>query len=207
MLTADMTLLYAVPSPFARQVLILLHETGQLAKVNLNTVQVSPVNPSAEVVATNPSGKIPTLLSADGMALYDSRVILEYLDSQHSGTPLLPREGKARWDCLTKVALADALLDAALLVRYELALRPAELHWPLWLDNQREKIQRALAFFETFVPALNAPFDLAAIALASALGYLDFRFTQLAWRESCPRLAKWYAEISLRPSMQQTLPE
>ncbi|MCI8208486.1 glutathione S-transferase [Pseudomonas sp. S25] len=202
-----MTLYYNPASPFARKVLLVLHETGQLDRVTLQTTILTPVAPVAELNSDNPAGKIPALRLADGNVIHDSRVILDYLDHQHVGIPLIPREGSARWRRLTLASLADALLDAALLIRYETALRPAEKHWELWLDNQQEKIERTLGYFEQeAITELSSSFDVASMSVAAALGYIDFRQPDLAWRSRYPRLANWYFEVSQRPSMQATLP-
>ena len=202
-----MTLYTNAASPFARKVMVLLHETGQLDRVALLPVPLTPVNPIAELNLDNPAGKIPALRLADGNVLHDSRVILDYLDQQHVGNPLIPREGSARWRRLTLASLADALLDAALLIRYETALRPVEKHWDLWLDNQQQKIDRALSYFEQdAITELSSAFDVASISVAAALGYLDFRQPDLGWRSSYPRLASWYGEVSQRPSMLATQP-
>lgn len=202
-----MTLYFNSASPFARKVMIMLHETGQLDRVALQPTVLTPVSPAAELNIDNPAGKLPALRLADGNVIHDSRVILDYLDHQHVGNPLIPREGSARWRRLTLASLADALLDAALLIRYETALRPKEQHWALWLDNQQEKIQRTLSYFEQdAITELSASFDVASISVAAALGYLDFRQPDLAWRNSYPRLANWYFEISNRPSMLDTQP-
>lgn len=203
----DMTLFYSPASPFARKVIVLLHETGQLANVELFDVQLSPVSPSGEVIARNPSGKIPALELANGDTLHDSRVILDYLDHHHSGEPLIPRDGARRWQRLTLASLADAILDAAILIRYETFLRPQELHWPTWLDAQQEKIERALSELETQADTGQLQrFDIASISIACALGYLDFRQPQLGWRERFARLASWYEDISKRESMLSTQP-
>ncbi|ARU86924.1 glutathione S-transferase family protein [Pseudomonas sp. M30-35] len=203
----NMTLFYSPASPFARKVIVLLQETRQLPTVELFDVQLSPVTPSGEVIARNPSGKIPALELANGDTLHDSRVILDYLDHQHSGEPLIPREGPKRWQRLALASLADALLDAAILIRYETFLRPPELHWPTWLDAQQEKIERVLTELETQADTGQLQrFDIASISIACALGYLDFRQPQLGWRERFPRLASWYAEISQRESMLSTQP-
>ncbi|HEX8593248.1 MAG TPA: glutathione S-transferase [Pseudomonas sp.] len=203
-----MTLYFNAASPFARKVMVLLHETGQLDRVQLLPTVLSPVSPVAELNLDNPAGKIPALRLADGNVIHDSRVILDYLDHQHVGNPLIPREGSARWRRLTLASLADALLDAALLIRYETALRPAEKHWDQWLDNQQEKIDRALGYFEQdAITELSSSFDVASISVAAALGYLDFRQPDLGWRSSYPRLASWYGEVSQRPSMLATQPK
>ncbi|WP_349971068.1 glutathione S-transferase [Pseudomonas caspiana] len=202
-----MTLYYNAASPFARKVMLVLHETGQLSRVTLQPTLLTPVAPVEELNNDNPAGKIPALRLADGNVIHDSRVILDYLDHQHVGNPLIPREGSARWRRLTLASLADALLDAALLIRYEQALRPAEKHWDVWLDNQQEKIERSLSYFEQeAITELSTSFDVASISVAAALGYIDFRQPDLAWRNRYPRLANWYFEVSQRPSMQATQP-
>lgn len=202
-----MTLYYNAASPFARKVMLVLHETGQLDRVTLQPTTLSPVAPVEELNNDNPAGKLPALRLADGNVIHDSRVILDYLDHQHVGIALIPREGSARWRRLTLASLADALLDAALLIRYEQALRPAEKHWDTWLDNQQEKVERSLAYFEQeAITELSSSFDVASISVAAALGYLDFRQPDLAWRNRYPRLANWYFEVSQRPSMQATQP-
>ena len=202
-----MTLYTNTASPFARKVLVLLHETGQMDRVALQQTTLTPVNPASELNDDNPAGKIPALRLADGNVIHDSRVILDYLDHQHVGNPLIPRDGSARWRRLTLASLADALLDAALLIRYEQALRPQEKHWDVWLDNQQEKIERSLNYFEQeAITELSSTFDVASISVAAALGYIDFRQPDLAWRNRYPRLANWYFEVSSRPSMQATQP-
>ncbi|MEX6502878.1 glutathione S-transferase family protein [Pseudomonas zhanjiangensis] len=205
--TASMTLLYSPASPFVRKVLVLLHETGQLDRVALEEVQLSPTSPSATVNAQNPAGKIPALRLADGNVLVDSRVILEYLDQQHVGEALIPPSGSARWRRLSLAALADAILDAAVLMRYESFLRPADKRWPEWLAAQQAKIEQSLDHFEQHAIAeLSSRFDIAAIGVACALGYLDLRQPELGWRQRCPHLAAWFAEVSLRPSLQASVP-
>jgi len=203
---STMTLYHSPASPFVRKVLVLLHETGQTDRVALHSVQLTPVTPSTDVLHDNPAGKIPALRLADGTVLHDSRVILDYLDSQHVGEPLIPTGG-ARWRRLTLASLADAILDAAVLMRYETFLRPEDKRWDHWQAAQQEKIERALAYFESECLAeLASRFDIAAIGLACALGYLDFRQPQLGWRERFPDLAAWYADVSQRPSMTATVP-
>jgi glutathione S-transferase len=201
-----MTLFYSPTSPFVRKVMVLLHETGQLPDVAVQEVALSPIGPNAQLNAANPAGKIPALRLADGSVLCDSRVILEYLDQQHPGPALLPATGNARWHCLTLCSLADAMLDAAILIRYEHFLRPQAKRWDAWLAGQQDKLERALAHFESSVSGFAQRFDMAAISLACALGYVDLRQPELAWRQRYPQLAAWYAEISQRPSLLATQP-
>ncbi len=203
----SMTLFHSPTSPFVRKVMVLLHETGQLDRVALHHVTLSPISPDQELNASNPAGKIPALRLADGNLLHDSRVIFEYLDQQHVGEPLIPREGPARWRRLTLASLADAILDAAVLIRYESFLRPADKRWDAWLAAQQDKISRALGQLEAdAIAELSSHFDVAAIGVACALGYLDFRQPELDWRSRYPKLAGWYAEVSQRPSLQATQP-
>ncbi|WP_119737600.1 glutathione S-transferase [Pseudomonas sp. Larv2_ips] len=203
----SMTLFHNPASPFVRKVRVLLIETGQQDRVTLQGCMPTPVNPDAQLVHENPVGKIPALRLADGSALHDSRVILDYLDHQHVGTPLIPRDGSARWRRLTLASMADGIMDAAVLVRYETAMRPAEKHWDQWLNEQRNKIRRTLAELEAnAIAELASHFDIASISVACALGYLDFRHPDLQWRAANPQLADWYAKVSQRPSMLQTQP-
>ena len=203
----SMTLFHNPASPFVRKVRVLLIETGQQDRVTLQGCMPTPVNPDAQLVHENPVGKIPALRLADGSALHDSRVILDYLDHQHVGNPLIPRDGSARWRRLTLASMADGIMDAAVLVRYETAMRPAEKHWVQWLNEQRNKIRRTLAELEAnAIAELASHFDIASISVACALGYLDFRHPDLQWRAANPQLADWYAKVSQRPSMLQTQP-
>lgn len=200
-----MQLIYAAASPFARKVRVLAAETGLLERIELFDTAVLPTTLNERVNALNPLGKIPVLLTDDGQALYDSRVICEYLDTLHQGTKLLP-DGTARWQVLRLAALADGLMDAALLARYERAARPAELQWSAWLEGQLGKIQRALAELERQVGQLQGPLDLAQIGVACALGYLDFRFADLDWRAAHPGLAAFQQAFAQRASMQASAP-
>jgi glutathione S-transferase len=202
-----MTLFHNPASPFVRKVRVLLIETGQQDRVALLASMPSPVAPDAQLVQGNPVGKIPALRLADGSVVHDSRVILDYLDHQHVGNPLIPRDGSARWRRLTLASMADGIMDAAVLVRYESALRPVEKHWAPWLDEQRNKIRRTLAELEQdAIAELASHFDVASISVACALGYLDFRHPDMHWRADNPKLAAWYAEVSQRPSMLETQP-
>lgn len=207
MSVASMKLFCSSSSPFARKVLVMLQETGQADRVEQVPVVITPVSPSPALNQANPSGKLPCLVLADGTALYDSRVILEYLDHQHVGNPLIPREGAARWRRLTLAALGDAILDAAVLTRYETFLRPEDKRWDRWVESQLGKVERGLANLEAeHVAELSSVFDVAAIGVACGLGYLDFRMPDLGWRERYPQLAVWYAGVSERESMRSTQP-
>lgn len=200
-----MKLFYSGASPYARKVLVAAHELGIADRIDLVTATVSPTGTGGEVAALNPLGKVPTLVTDDGRALYDSRVILEYLDTLTPRT-LLPAAGEARFAALTLCAAADGLLDAALLARYEAALRPEPLRWAEWIEGQMGKIRRALDLFEATPLAGDGPAGVVEIAVACCLGYLDFRFAHEPWREGRPKLAAFYAAFSTRPAWPLTDP-
>jgi len=207
MATPSLTLFHSPLSPFVRKVMVVLHETGQLNRVALQSVNVSPVSPDASLNEGNPAGKLPALRLDDGTVLHDSRVIVDYLDQQHVGNPLIPREGSARWRRLTLASLADAIMDAAVLTRYETFLRPEEKRWDEWVEAQSEKIRRGLADLEeNHLAELASAFDVAAIGVGCALGYIDLRMPEFGWRERQPKLAAWYEEVSQRASMKATAP-
>lgn len=204
---SSMTLFHSPLSPFVRKVMVVLHETGQVDRVTVQSVNITPVSPDADLNQGNPSGKIPALRLEDGSVLHDSRVIIDFLDQQHVGNPLIPREGSARWRRLTLASQADALMDAAVLTRYETFLRPEEKRWDQWVEAQTQKIRRGLADLEeNHYAEIASAFDVASIGVACALGYIDLRMPDFGWREQQPKLAAWYAEVSQRASMKATVP-
>ena len=193
-------LFYSQASPYVRKVRAAAIEIG--TELTLIPASASPVARSPDLVAANPLGKLPCLRLADGELLYDSRVICRYLGAESRLYP----QGDGEWRALRREALADGLLDAALLARYETFLRPEPLRWQDWLDGQLAKVGAALDVMEADAPNADAP-DIGDIATACALFYLDFRFPQLNWREGHPGLAGFAAVIEARPSFQQTRPE
>ena len=199
-----MKLYYSPTSPYVRKVLITAIELGLRESIEIVPVHVSPVEPSSALNQTNPIGKIPALIADDGLELYDSAVICEYLDSLQ-GARLFPASGPARWQVLRQHALADGIMDAAVLVRYETWLRPAELRWKEWADGQTSKIERGLDELEGDVASL-AGLTIGSISVACALGYLDLRFGHLEWRDRRPQLSSWLSEFAERPSFESTKP-
>lgn len=198
-------LYYASTSPYVRKVMVVAHVLGLIEQIEKLDSAAHPIQRDERIARFNPLAKVPALQAPDGMSLYDSRVICEYLDSLHQGPKLLP-DGVARWQVLRLAALADGLMDAALLARYERAARPAELQWPAWLDGQLGKVQRALTELEREVERLQGPLDLAQIGVACALGYLDFRFADLDWRAAHPGLTAFQQAFAQRASMQASAP-
>lgn len=199
-----MKLHYSPHSPYVRKVRVLAIETGLMDRIDLAEVTITPVGPDAGLCADNPVGKIPTLVRDDGGALYDSRVICEYLDGLHGGARMFPENGEAHWTALRRQALADGILDAAVGTRYETFLRPENLRWPDWVDGQMQKVRRSLDELEG--EPLGDTVDIGTISVACALGYLDYRYPDEGWRDSRPRLAAWYEKFAARPSMSETRP-
>lgn len=197
-----MQLFHSPASPYVRKVMVIAHLTGQT--IDTVPATLSPVQRNMDVVAKNPLGKVPTALTDDG-PLYDSRVICQYLDAQHTGAPLYPAAGPARWTALRREALADGMLDAALLARYEGFLRPEDKRWPEWQQGQMDKVAASLDALEDEAAGFTG-LDAGLIAVGCALGYLDFRFAALDWRASCPLLAAWFAEFSQIAAMRDTAP-
>ena len=202
---AKMKLYYSPSSPYARKVRALAIETRLDKKIEMVNVALTPVAPNADVDKHNPIGKIPAL-SVKGIDLFDSPVICEYLDNQHKGRKLFPRKGRDRWVALRLQAMADGLLDAALLARYEGALRPEEKRWPEWSQGQTKKISGVLAQLEAEVKSLKGRLTIGTISVVCALGYLDLRFADMGWRDKCPKLGKWLAQTSKLPSIKATAP-
>ncbi len=205
-----MKLLSAPASPFGRKVKVVAIEKGVMDRIEIVATPTAPSAPNEQLARDNPLAKIPTLLLDDGRALYDSLVICDYLDSLHAGTRTIPATGSRRWDVLTLHALGSGVCDAAILCRYESVLRPEALRWPDWLQGQMKKVTGSLDWVESNMAAIGSAdardVDLGQIAVACALGYLDFRFGDKDWRKERPRLATWFAEFSKRASMQKTMP-
>ena len=201
-----MKLYYAAASPFVRKVLIALRETNMLDQVDLVSVTVNPINSGDIVPSRNPLGKIPCLELPDGNALYDSRVITRYISTLAPATELYP-EDDTLWDALTLEATADGIMDAAVTMTYERRLRSEEMVFEAYLDAQWQKIDRALTTIENrWMTQLNEQKNLPVLAVAAALGYVDFRHDDRNWRDTHPTLATWEAEIRERPSIAATAP-
>ena len=152
--------------------------------------KADPADPGDSLRRQNPVGKIPILILEDGGALFDSRVILEYLDHRAGGGKIVPAEPDARFAALRLQALADGVTDASLLVLYEGRFRPAERHEAKWLDYQNDKIRRGLAVLEAAPPPIDPIPNVGQIALACLLGHRDFRFNG-TWRADHPGLVAW----------------
>ena len=199
-----LTLRSSPSSPFVRKIRIAANVLGLDRDIAIEPADT--MNAGDSVRQQNPLGKIPALLLEDGTVLFDSRVILEYLDHRAGGGRIVPSDAGARFAALRLQALADGLMDASVLLVYEGRFRPAERHEPKWLDHQSGKIARALAALEATPPALSTTPDVGQIALACALGYRDFRF-EGTWRREHPRLVAWLDRFAARvPAFAATAP-
>lgn len=190
------------PSPFGRKIKIAASVLGLTDRIRIEMTDTN--DPSDSIRKQNPLGKIPALILEDGSVLFDSPVILEYLDTLAGGGKIIPREGNARWDALRLHAIADGIMDAALLQVYEKRFRPEE-HWVAkWTDYQAEKVTRALDVLEAAPPAMTGMPDIGHIGLACALGYLDLRF-EGKWRAKYPKLVAWLDGFAAKvPAFEKT---
>jgi len=194
-----MTLHWSPRSPFVRKVMVAAHELGLADRIATVRTVVAMANVNRALLAENPLGKIPTLVLEDGTILYDSQVIIEYLDSLVGGGRLVPASGPARWLELRRHALANGLLEQLILWRSE---RDKQHALPELIDAFALKVGSALDALEADIDAIEqAPVGLAQITLAIAGDYLDFRFADLDWRARCPRLSAWQQLFAQRPSM------
>lgn len=200
-----MKLHYAGASPFARKVMVVLHETGQLADVEIIDAALSPLAPPEDYRAKNPLSKLPALERPDGPSLYDSRVICAYLDDR--GNSGLYQKGEAHWDTLVLEATADGIMDAGILMVYEARFRPEDKQWSDWVDAQWSKASGAIkALNDRWMDHLAGPLDMGQIAVGCALGYMDLRHADRNWRDGNDALAAWFAGFDSRDSMVATRP-
>lgn len=202
-----MKLFYSGTSPYVRKVMVTAIEKGLDGQIEKLAAAASPVKPDMTLSAKNPLGKVPCLITDEGDALFDSPVICAYLD-QMAGPSLRPSDAKGRFADMTLEALADGFLDAGILLRYEGALRPQEKQWDDWVNGQMGKIERALDALETtYAGQLGGALTIGQISVGCALGWFDFRYGHVQWRQARPKLAAFIAKLGERPSMQATMPK
>jgi glutathione S-transferase len=199
-----MILRSAPASPFARKVRIAANVLGCEQEITVQPADV--LDPNDTVRKQNPLGKIPVLVTEDGSAIYDSRVILEYLDHRAGGGRILPLDWSMRLAALRLQALCDGILDAAILQVYEARWRAAEHHEPKWVAHQSDKVARGLAALDAMSASLDGTPDVGQIALACTLGYLDFRFAG-RWRDRHAGLVTWLNAFAAKiPCYEATKP-
>jgi glutathione S-transferase len=203
-----MKLIGALTSPYARKVRIVMSEK----KLDFQFVAEDVWSATSTISESNPLGKVPCLVMEGGEALFDSRVIVEYIDTLSPVGKLIPSMGRERAEVKTWEALADGVLDAAILARLEAtwAGRTAEQRSAAWIDRQMGKITTSMKAISQGLGdkayCAGVHFSLADIAVGCVLGYLDFRFPQISWRSDYPNLAKLDDKLALRQSFIDTKP-
>lgn len=201
-----MKLIGSVTSPYVRKVRVVMAEKKLDYSLELDNVWGADTS----IHLSNPLGKVPCLVMEDGSTMYDSRVIAEYLDTLTPVCKLLPPNGRDRADVKVWEALADGVLDAAVLVRLERTLRPKEQQSEPWMERQMGKVYAGLNVMSNNLG--DAPFcmgnhyTLADVAVGCALGWLLFRFPEIAWRTEYPNLARLFDKLSERQSFKDTVP-
>ncbi|MSO93934.1 MAG: glutathione S-transferase [Rhodospirillales bacterium] len=198
-----MRLWYTPTSPYGRKVMVTAIEAGLDKKIEIRSDYTK--DPERNLWRDNPLGKIPALALDNGKTLIDSPVICEYLDSINRKKKLFPAKGWRRWTALHQQAIADGVMDAALLRRTE-SLRPESLRSQDVDTLHKGKVARALDLLEKDAKELSGGLTIGQVAVACALGYLDLRFAADEWRKGRPKLAAWYGKIAKRPSFARTKP-
>lgn len=200
-----MKLFGTITSPYARKARIVLAEK----KIDYDWVLASPNEPDSQVPTHNPLARIPVLVLDDGTAIFDSPVIVEYLDNLSPNNKLFPQPNRERIEVKRWEALADGVLDAAVAIRLE-SLRPAGERSAQWMADNRKVIDAALAFmareYDDKPWCMGTHFTFADAAVGCALGYLLFRFAEINWQEQYPNLARLYDKLMQRPSFADSVP-
>lgn len=203
-----MKLFWGSTSPYVRKVVVAAAECGLTNRIE--QVEVFPWDADTKYGEVNPVGKVPALVTDRGQTLYDSPVIIEYLDTLHEGRKLIPPTGEARFERLRIAALGDGMMDAVILLYSELERRPKELQWDFWDNRMRNTVNRSLDALEgdarTFDP--DQP-DIGQITAAVGIGWLEFRkaILEIDWRTGRPALSSWFDRFSQRPSMTGSMPK
>ena len=198
-----MKLFFSPASPYVRKVLATAHELGLADQIEKLPSAAGPVKRDQTIIAHNPLGQVPTLLTDEGAMLADSRVICEYLNDLGGGK-LFGTDKASHWQTITDQAMADGIMGAALLIRYETFLRPEGVRWADWVSGQWDKIFTTLDHFEARAAELGGRVDIGTITLAAALSYIDFRMPDVDWRAKRAGLTAWAAAYETRPAMVAT---
>jgi len=199
----SMKLRASMTSPYARTVRAVLIETGLDKEVEV--VDTDPWAPDTDLPNDNPLGRVPTLILDDGTSVYDSRTICEVLDTLHDRNRLFPAEGSDRTKTIILLALGTGMCDT-LINKVVDTRRPKELQSADWQARQVATLQRCLDHLEDDVARLDGPVTIGTLAISVALGYIDLRGAELAWRNTHPKLAAWQATMEKRPSIDNTRP-
>ncbi len=197
-----MKIAYSAASPYVRKVMACAIARGLNDRIERWTVGTT----DPALLALNPLSKVPSFVTDDGMMLYDSPVICEYLDSVGDAPKLFPAVGAARWNALRQAALGDGIMDASQPRRREIAL-PQDEGRKAYIDLQRGKVARALDTLEKEAGSFGDLKTIGEITVACALGYLDFRFGNEPWRTGHPVLTAWYERVIKLPPLAETMPK
>ena len=200
-----MKIYYSPVSPFVRKVLVVAHELGLADRLERVDANAHPVKRDRSLVAVNPLGQVPTLVTDDGAILYDSRVICEYLN-EVAGGGIVPSDPSARWRALAEQALADGMTNAAVLTRYETFVRPEAMRWADWIAGQLDKVATGLIELERRASDFGDRVDVGTIAFACSLGNLHLSCAWLGGRAPHPTTAAWFEWFGGRESMVLTRP-
>jgi glutathione S-transferase len=196
-----MKLRYSPSSPFVRKVVVAAMETGLDAAIE--RIPTNPMKREDRDGSPNPLGKVPCLETDDGLVLYDSPVIIEYLDSLHAGQKLIPVSGRTRWTALRRQALGDGIIENTVLAFIE-TLRKPERRSEAWIAHNKASAMRAAGSLEAEADDLPGPVDVGRLTLAVALDFVDMHNPDAGWRRAHPKLAAWFDAFKLRPSLQFT---
>jgi glutathione S-transferase len=201
-----MKLRFAAGSPFVRKVTVTAIETGLDGRIE--RVPTDFADPTDGLARDNPLGRVPTLITDDGKPMIESSVICAWLDGQHDGAKLIPKQPEARRNALWLEALADGMTESAIAVQRERA-RPAEKYWEDWESRNWAKVERTLDAIDSNAALLNGDLTIGQIALGCGLGWILLRLPDKleGWEERWPAIAAWHAAFSERPSMQATAPK
>jgi glutathione S-transferase len=191
-------------SPFVRMTIVTAHEVGLGGKVEHIVENTNPAQVNARLAALSPIAKIPILETDHGHGIYDSRVIIEYLCHVAGNSSLIPDDGVKRFRILTLEALGQAMADAAVGYRYEVAARPKGLQWEDWMNRALTRINAALDDLEANWMETLAEVTAGSIAVGVTLAYIDFRLPDFSWRNGRPKLAAWHETFCQRDSMVKT---
>lgn len=206
-----MKLFHTPASPFVRKVTVTIIELGLSDRVEIVTTRwphswaTRTVDVSPEFAAATPPGRIPALVTDDGLRLTESAVICEYLDAEFGGHRLLPATGPERWRILSLAAIANGLIEAQVARRAETLRRPEERSAD-FVVKMAERKARCYRDLDGAAAGFGSAPDIAQISCAVACGYSDFRYPEDGWRDTAPALARWYDRFAERPSMRATMP-
>lgn len=197
-----MKLRWSPTSPFVRKVVVLLKEKG--AEDLVEKEKSNPLSREDRAATPSPLGKIPCLVTDDGMSIFDSPVIVEYLDTMLDGPEMIPASGPARWKVLCRQATADGMIGSMVTCFVESLKKPERQSGGIVAHN-KAIVMNGIAAFEADASEFDGVIDAGTIAAGVALSFADQTFPDDDWRADNPKIAAWFAEFDKRPSMTDTM--